>query len=109
MYKIQEVSSVNLSLGCGALGLMPAYHDLPEEFRKNSHPLVAFVARWFFCGLPEGTKFVPRQGVDTKNALRHIRAILCSFEPKHEHKEAGCAYLLDQWLERVDIPGGQAA
>ena len=28
-----------------------------------------------------------------------IAAILASFEPKHEHKEAGAAYLLSQWFE----------
>ena len=59
------------------------------------------VSRWFFSGLPKETRFVPKTGIDEAAAKAHLRAILASFEPKHEHKEAGCAYLLSKWFEDV--------
>jgi hypothetical protein len=61
-------------------------------------------SRWFFSGLPKGTVFVPHEGIDPAKAMRHLRAILGSFEPKHEHKEAGVAYLMSQWFKEVRIP-----
>ena len=38
------------------------------------------------------------KGVDFKQAHAHISVILGSFEPKHEHKIAGCAYLESMWF-----------
>ena len=43
----------------------------------------------------------PKEGVDTKKALRHVKAVLGSWEPKHEHKEAGVAFLLNEWFDDV--------
>lgn len=41
----------------------------------------------------------PEAGVDRYKALRHIHYILGSWEPKHEHKEAGAAFLFNEWFE----------
>ena len=38
---------------------------------------------------------------DTNKAIRHLKAILVSYDPKHEHKEAGVAFLLSEWFEDV--------
>jgi hypothetical protein len=43
----------------------------------------------------------PKEGVDVDKALRHIQAIMRSYQPKHEHKEAAVAYLLSQWFDDV--------
>jgi hypothetical protein len=53
-------------------------------------------------------KFVVREGVDAKAAWRHCAALLRSFEPKHEHKEAGVAYLMSQYFESATWEGGSA-
>ena len=85
---------------------LPPYDDIPEEFKRRSHPCAEFVSRWFFRGLTDSdlARLTPRDGVDRDKAMRAIGAALRSFEPKHEHKEAGCAYLLDQWFELRSEP-----
>lgn len=84
---------------------LPDYADVPEPYKRwhgNQH--VEVVERWFFRGLPEGTQFVPKPGIDAEAALAHISACMRSWEPKHEHKTAGVAYLLSEWFERIEIP-----
>lgn len=39
-----------------------------------------------------------KKNIDPEKTVRHIQTILSSFQPKHEHKIAGCAYLRSQFL-----------
>ena len=80
--------------------LLPAMSDIPNEFKQWTNPWVRLAARWFYSGL--NGNFVAKEGIDGRAALRHVGAILRSFEPQHEHKEAGCAYLLSLWFERYE-------
>lgn len=84
--------------------ILPPYDALPEEFRRERHRYSPLVDEWFFSGLPKGTKFVPVDGIDGNQALRHVRAILGSFSPKHEHKSAGVAFLLSIWFSDIQKP-----
>lgn len=98
------VSALDLQFGGDMLRLMPGRSLIPDEFKSFSNKQVQIIGEWFFRGLPEGTRFIPREGIDENKALRHIGAILRSFEPKHEHKTAACAYLLDKWFSDIQIP-----
>ena len=98
------VSEANLVFGGRMSELLPPIADIPGEFRRGDNEFFRVVSRWFHDGLPNGTEFIPKAGIDASKALRHVQAILCSFQPKHEHKIAGVAYLLSLWFERVDIP-----
>ena len=82
---------------------LPSYSGIPEEFQRGRTPWNKLVTRWFFKGLPVDAEFHPRDGIDANDAFRHIRYCMGSWEPKHEHKEAGCAYLLSQWFVRVKV------
>ncbi len=77
--------------------LLPAYNDIPEEFRRGRTKWNRLFSDWFFGGL-EKLELIPHEGIDKNRALIHIRAVMGSFEPKHEHKEAGVSYLLSQWF-----------
>ena len=77
---------------------LPAWNDIPEEFLRRKSKWCAVASRWFFEGLPEGY-LVAKPGIDGDKALAHLSTVLRSFEPKHEHKEAGAAYLLSLWFE----------
>jgi hypothetical protein len=90
-----------LDLAFGKIDHLPPYDSLPVEFRKRHDPHVDFVSNWFFRGLKQDdlARLKPKPGVDQNKALAAISVILRSFAPKHEHKEAGCAYLLAQWFE----------
>jgi hypothetical protein len=61
-------------------------------------------SEWFYNGLPEGTQLVAVEGVDAAQAIGHLKAIQCSFEPKHEHKSAGVAYLMSLWFSDIITP-----
>jgi hypothetical protein len=100
------VTDADMAFGGDMHKLMPEYSDIPKEFKdfNSTHPMVKLIEKWFFMGLAEGTKFIEREGINSKNALRHIRAIMVSFQPKHEHKIASCAYLLDKWFSSVIEP-----
>ncbi len=43
-------------------------------------------------------RLIAVEGVNFKDAHAHIKVIPGSFEPKHEHKIAGCAYLASMWF-----------
>jgi hypothetical protein len=81
--------------------LMPARNAIPADFRAGDTPWNRIVSSWFFHGLPADVEFYPKDGIDPAVAVRHLQAIMGSYQPKHEHKEAAVAYLLSCWFERV--------
>jgi hypothetical protein len=99
MWPVAEITNLDLAFGGGDIKkLMPLYADIPAEFKRHhGTKWNRLTSDWFFCGV-KNLDLKPRDGVETSKALRHIKAILSSFEPKHEHKEAGVAFLLDQWF-----------
>lgn len=97
---IQEISDLDVVFPGNVAALMPKWEEIPEEFRRGHGRWDDVVNDWFFHGL-KNSQWTPKPGVDTNKALRHIKAILASFEPKHEHKTAAVAYLLSEWFENV--------
>lgn len=95
--KPQELDAVTCAFPANALEFMPAMADIPEEF-ENERMWERFVTEWFYFGL-KNLKVEPKEGIDKNIALRHIGAILGSFAPKHEHKEAAAAYLCSLWFK----------
>ena len=83
---------------------LPPYADLPEEFRRERNPWCQFVQDWFFKGADKD-RLKAKPGVDWKDAVGHCATIMRSFEPKHEHKVAGVAYLLSLWFEPLETAG----
>jgi hypothetical protein len=98
------VTGLDCAFGGRMEKLLPPYATIPDEYKRGHTKWNKVVSRWFFSGLPKETRFVPKAGIDEAAAKAHLRAILVSFEPKHEHKEAGCAYLLSKWFEDVEVP-----
>lgn len=82
-------------------GLLPPMDEIPDEFKKHrSNKWVGVVETWFFRGIKKCV-WKPKEGIDTQEALAHVQAITASFEPSHEHKTAGCAYLLSCFFDDV--------
>jgi hypothetical protein len=100
--KPQEVTDLDMAFCVRAGALMPPRGDLPKCYYAfpGGRDSVRFASMWFFKGFQKAD-FTPREGVDTRLALRHIKACIGSFELKHEHKMAGVAFLLDQFFEKV--------
>lgn len=78
-------------------GRLPKWSEIPEQYKRSSHPCCAEISRIFFKG-GNISHWKERDGINRVEAINHIKSILTSWEPKHEHKEAGCAYLLDLWF-----------
>ena len=102
--KPKEVNDAKMLFGVGIGDYMPDYIKIPDEFKRGNTKQNEIVTQWFFKGLPNETKFKPKNGIDAGKALRHITTIMRSFEIKHEVKEASCAYLLSQWFDKIEIP-----
>jgi hypothetical protein len=101
----KEVTRLDVAFGCDIIGrLLPLMEEIPEKYKCYYHPTVKLISKWFFGGLPKGTEFIPKEGIDKDKALLQIKACMSSFDPQHEHKEAGCAYLLDLFFEEVKLP-----
>lgn len=106
---VDAASSVNppipdvtrLDLAFGKIDHMPRYDIVPDDFKRSSNQYAAFIASWLFPGISqtELARLRPREGVNQSKALAAIGTIMRSFEPKHEHKNAGCAFLLHAWFE----------
>jgi hypothetical protein len=77
---------------------LPFHDDLPDEFRRNAGEWQALVSRWFFEGL-KADELVPKPGIDKTKAIAHCAACMRSWEPKHEHKIRGVAFLMSRWFE----------
>ena len=100
------VTGVDMAFGGDMDKLLPDYDSIPEEFKSgcNSNKWNKLFSNWFFYGLDEDTDFIPKEGIDVDAALKHISSIMRSWQPKHEHKEAGIAFLLQLWFEDIIVP-----
>jgi len=93
----QDVSDVEVAFG--TTKLLPKTTDLSEEFKKSDR------TKWtklfndmFFVGL-KSLDVVPKKDVEVNAALKCIKAHMGSFEPKHEDKEIGVAYMMSVLFE----------
>lgn len=100
MIPIQDVTDIDVAFPASVSHLMPAYADIPKPFKDGSTKWNQLATDWFFCGI-KNLELTPKDGVDPTKALRHLKCIMGSFEPQHEHKEAAVAYLLSEWFTDV--------
>jgi len=96
--KPTPVNDVDLAFGGRMRDLLPAYDSLPEEYRRERDKFSPHVNRWFGLGI-KVSEFKAKEGIDANAAWRHLREIMGSWDPKHEHKIAGVAWLMSQWFE----------
>jgi hypothetical protein len=93
------VEDAELTFGGDMTKLLPDYKLVPDEFKNHHNQWHKLVDTRFFQGFSGDVTVDPKEGIDPNLAIRHIKAILRSWSPKHEHKTAGCAYLLSLWFK----------
>jgi len=103
MLKIFEVSDLEMAFGVENQKI-PKTSDIPQEFWDEKTYWNKLFSTLFFKG-GEITNIIPKEGVDSDKALRAIKAVMRSWEPKHEDKEAIVAYMFSQWFENINIKG----
>lgn len=104
MFPIKEVSDVMLAFPAGVVreGYLPAWDDIPKEFKdRGNNKWRDLFSKLFLTGGQSGMDLYlqAKSDADIGKAWRHINACMGSFEPKHEHKEAGVAFLFSEWFE----------
>jgi len=93
----QDISDAELVFG--TTKLLPKRSEVPEEFDfMGSSKWNKLFTDIFFVGL-EDLDVTPKEGVDADAALLCIKAHMSSWEPKHEEKEAGVAYMMSILFE----------
>jgi len=98
----QDISDVDLAFPAEVMHLMPKYDEIPKQFKsERSSWGNKLFNDMFYSGLSK-LELTPKPDIDPKKAFRHIRAIMGSFQPKHEHKEAAIAMLFEEWFEKAD-------
>lgn len=99
----RRVTDADLAFPTSTRDFLPAYDEIPAEFRRidSANKWSRLVSDWFFAGVKLG-KLTPKDGIDAQSALRHVGYCMRSWEPKHEHKEAGVAYLLSLWFDDIE-------
>jgi hypothetical protein len=90
-----------LDLAFGNIDHLPPWKAIPDEFKRMGDPWTDQVGRWFAVGADKEweSRITPKAGVNRSDAFGAVAAILRSWEPKHEHKEAGAAYLMSLWFD----------
>lgn len=92
----QKISDVDLAFPATVSHLMPKFEEIPTGY-PNETKWRQFQSDWFYAGIKaKGIKV--KEGIDRRDAFRHLQAIQGSFEPSHEHKEAAVAYLASLWF-----------
>lgn len=104
MIEPHTIDEVTMAFPADVENLMVPYKDIPEEFRdlNKENIWIKLISDWFNLGLKDNCQFFPVQDIDPEKAYRHIKAILGSYQPKHEHKIACCAYLASLWFKKVE-------
>ena len=96
-----EIDGADVAFGGQAMNILPPYHAIPDEFKRANNPWVKWSGDWFVKGLDRYP--VAKDGIDLILAMRNLSAVQRSFEPKHEHKEAGVAYLASLWFSSPEV------
>jgi len=81
--------------------VLPAKEDIPKEFWHGRGKWNKLFNDWFFVGIAD-LNFDLKDGIDGELMMSHISHVMGSWSPKHEHKEAACAYLWSLWCNDVD-------
>lgn len=108
MFPIKQLTDVEAAFPTTVEGFIPKWEDIPEELKRGAGCWeIQLFNDWFFKGL-KSLEMSARENVDAKLAMRHIHYVMTSFEPSHEHKEAGVAFLLREWFTEAKWEAMQA-
>lgn len=94
---VEQINSItDPECAFGTTRLLPAMEDIPAEFKGNStdNPYVALVNALFYGGKVPSMRIELMEGLSAPKLHRCVHAHLTSFEPKHERKMAGVAYMI---------------
>lgn len=90
--QVQSVTDVEEVFG--TIKFLPEMEQIPDEFKRQGRIECKVVASMFYgTEMPDATVEF-KDGFEPKSVLKCFMAHLKSFEPKHERKMAGVAYMM---------------
>ena len=98
--KPQPVSDVLFAFPANVIGtLLPPEGEIPKELWDWNDFWHQMASQIFNFGTSKNIAWL-RSGLEPAEVVRHTDAVLRSFQPKHQHKIAGVAYLLSLWFQK---------
>lgn len=97
-FTFPTVTDIQMALGHGNTNPTLLKEAQARGFDKSSNPYNKLFNKLFFSG----GKLNFKNDLDPTfkdKALRYLTALMRSFEPRHEHKEAVCALILSELVE----------
>ena len=82
-------------------------YELPPEFNPHDtpyhyNPKVEPIIKWAICGL-KNADCDAKEGIDIKQASKHLHAVIRSYAISFERKVCGIAFLIDQWFDNFEF------
>jgi len=103
-FPLFDVSDADVAFGCRG-NVYPIKREDSHAIARELHrERDVFSALFFNGGSMRQHGLRPRDGVDEQKAHRALRALMCSFDPPHEVKEATCALAIHRWWQFQDAP-----
>ena len=105
------VTAADIAFGGKCDEILPPMTEIPAEFLRDPNVWRDWQNEWFCFGLKRYP--VTKEGIELNLAMDNLHCVQRSFAPKHEHKQAGVAYLASLWFDRPDgelvQPAGEAS
>ncbi len=103
-FHVPEFSDVQVAFGADH-SVYLTREQMGDDFYGDRNEFTRHASALFFRGgqvLPAGRRW--RSDIDRVKATRAIKALLCSFDPKHEIKIGTVGFALSQWTEAGEAP-----
>lgn len=97
-----EVDDVTIAFPAQIMHMLPPWALVDNDEVRYSE-WENFANHWFSLGIPADAQFWLKDGIDGEAMVRHVRAVQGSFQPKHQHKAGGLAFLFSHWFRGVRI------
>lgn len=98
-FPVPEFTEIDAAFGAGRSSYLTR-EQMGDDFYSDRNRYTNAAQSLFFRGgriADHGLRF--KADIDAAKAMRALRALLCSFEPKHEIKIGTVGYALSQWCE----------
>lgn len=103
--QLESITDVELAFSTDRL--LPSWDDIPQEFKDGNAYTKLVDALFADVPLPEGN-IEMKPGFTPEALNKTVRAHLQSFGPKHEHKIAGVAFMIECACTFVPTGAGRA-
>jgi len=100
-YAPVQIPDVLLAFPAQILHLMPSPKDIPDEYLEWRYSWTKFAQEWFSYGLKADVVFDLKDGINGELAVRHLTAVLRSYQCRHQEKIAAVAFLSSRWFTQV--------